>query len=125
MFLKRFEREIYAAFRIVVGLLFMMHGSQKLLGYPVSGPADLPAVVTYVTAPIELVGGLLVMVGLMAGWAAFLGSGLMAAAYWIAHGLKAIHPIENGGELAVLFCFSLMLIAARGSGSYSIDSFRK
>ena len=90
----------YAALRIVTGLLFMFHGSQKLLGWPVPPMEGMPPFITYIAGPIELIGGALVMVGLMTRWAAFFCSGLMAAAYWMAHGSKALYPMLNGGELA-------------------------
>lgn len=109
--------------RIVTGLLFLWHGTQKLFAFP-AAPPPIPAFVTYIAGPIELVGGLLVMIALFAGWAAFLSSGLMAAAYWMAHGTKALFPLVNGGELAALYCFVFLFIAARGSGIWSVDAAR-
>jgi putative oxidoreductase len=114
----------YAALRIVTGLLFLFHGSQKLLGWPVEPTAGIPAFVTYVAGPIELVGGALVMVGLMTRWAAFVCSGLMAAAYWMAHGSKALFPMMNGGELAIVFCFAFLYISSQGPGIWSLDAMR-
>ena len=70
---------------------------------------------------IELLGGLLVMVGLFTRWAAFLSSGLMAAAYWMAHGFGALLPIQNHGELAVIYCFVFLYISSRGGGMWSFD----
>lgn len=119
-FMRPYESQIYAAFRIVVGLLFLWHGAQKLFGFPVPVP-EAPAFVLYVAGPIELVGGALVMIGLFTSWAAFLCSGLMATAYWMAHGTQALFPIQNGGELAVLYCFAFLLISARGAGIWGID----
>jgi putative oxidoreductase len=123
-FLRAYESQTYAAFRIVTGLLFMWHGTQKLFGFPAPMPADAPAFIVYIAGPIELVGGVLVMIGLFTGWAAFVCSGLMAAAYWMAHGLKAFFPSVNGGELAVLYCFAFLFIAARGAGIWSVDQSR-
>jgi len=71
---------------------------------------------------IELLGGVLVMVGFQTRWAAFLCSGMMAAAYWMAHGTNALLPIMNKGELAVIYCFVFLYIAAKGPGIWSIDS---
>jgi len=120
MFMKRFEEPAYALLRIVAGLLFLWHGSQKLFGFPAPVP-DAPAFILYVAGPIELVGGILVMVGLFTRWAAFLSSGLMAAAYWMAHGTKALFPLVNQGELAALYCFVFLAISALGPGVWSVD----
>ncbi|WP_447979988.1 DoxX family protein [Candidatus Nitrospira bockiana] len=122
-FLKPFQPQAYALMRIVAGLLFLWHGTQKLFGFPGS-PPPVPPFVTYIAGPIELIGGLLVAIGLFAGWAAFFCSGLMAAAYWMAHGTQALFPIINGGELAALYCFVFLFIAAHGSGIWSVDAAR-
>jgi putative oxidoreductase len=123
-FMARYESQAYAALRIVAGFLFVCHGSQKLFGFPGSAPGEMPAMVMYIAGPIELIGGLMVMVGLMARQAAFLSSGLMAAAYWMAHGTKALFPIMNHGELSMIYCFVFLFIAARGSGIWSVDASR-
>jgi putative oxidoreductase len=109
---------------MVFGFTFLWHGSQKLLGFPGGVPEGIPDFILYVAGPIELLGGLLVMIGLMTRWSAFLCSGLMAAAYWMAHGLNAVLPIENGGELSVLYCFAFLFIAAQGAGTWSVDAAR-
>lgn len=114
----------YAALRIVTGLLFLFHGSQKLLGWPVEPDTSLSAFVTYVAGSIELIGGALVMIGLMTRWAAFVCSGLMAAAYWMEHGSKALFPMMNGGELAIVFCFAFLYISSQGPGIWSLDAMR-
>ena len=119
-FLRPFASPLYAILRIVTGFLFLWHGAQKLLGFP-GGGSELPALIRYVAGPIELVGGILVMVGLQTRGAAFLCSGLMAAAYWMAHGTRAPLPIQNQGELAVLYCFVFLYIAAKGGGAWSLD----
>ena len=82
-FMKPFAPQAYAVMRIIFGLLFMSHGLSKLFGYPVASP-PMPAPLIYVAAAIELVGGALVAIGLMTRWAAFICSGMMAAAYWMA-----------------------------------------
>ena len=122
-FMKSLEPQTYALMRIVAGFLFVWHGSQKLLGFPPS-EMEMPAFIQFVAGPIELIGGLLVMVGLFTGWAAFLCSGLMAAAYWMAHGTQGLLPLQNGGELAALYCFAFLFISARGGGIWSVDGAR-
>lgn len=121
-FMVSYGDQTYALMRIVFGLLFVFHGSSKLFGFPVPPPAEAPAFVIYVAGSLELVGGLLIAIGLQTRWAAFLCSGLMAAAYWMAHGTKALFPIQNHGELAVLYCFAFLYIAAQGAGIWSVDN---
>ena len=123
-FMRGFESQSYAAMRIVAGLLFLWHGASKLLGFPVPPPPGAPSFVIYLGGSIELVGGTLVMIGLLTRWAAFLCSGMMAVAYWMAHGTKALFPLENGGELAALYCFVFLFISARGAGIWSVDATR-
>jgi putative oxidoreductase len=122
MFLANYSPRCYALMRMVAGFLFMWHGFQKLFGFPPGMPAGVPAFIIYIAGPIELVGGLLVMIGLVTHWAAFISSGEMAFAYWIGHGTKALLPIQNQGELAVLYCFVFLFIAAQGGGIWSVDS---
>ena len=126
--LESFRGEAYALLRMISGFLFAAHGSQKLLGFPAAAPASLPDFVIYVAGPIELVCGLLIMVGLLTHYAAFLASGHMAFAYWMYHGgqfmearWQKIFPIENGGELAVLYCFAFLFIATQGAGIWSVE----
>jgi putative oxidoreductase len=122
-FLAKYEPQAYALMRIVTGFLFLFHGVQKLFGFPPM-PGEAPAFVLYVAGPIELFGGILVMIGLFTRPAAFLCSGQMAVAYWMAHGPRALLPIQNQGEPAVLYCFVFLYIAARGSGIWSADGGR-
>lgn len=112
--------KVYAVMRIVVGFLFLWHGSQKVLGFP-GGPQEMPDAIRWTAGPIELLGGVLVMIGLQTRWAAFVCSGTMAAAYWIGHGTQAVLPVQNGGELAALYCFVFLFISAHGSGIWSVD----
>ena len=121
-FMSKFNSQVYAAMRIVAGFLFLWHGMQKLFGIPSAMPAGVPAFITYVAGPIELIGGTLIMIGLFTHWAAFLASGQMAFAYWMAHGTKALLPIQNNGELAALYCFIFLFISTQGSGIWSIDA---
>ena len=119
--LARLRDPIYATMRIVVGLLFMMNGAQKLFG-AVGGRqvADLTSI-QGAAGVIEFGAGLLVMVGLWAGAAAFIASGEMAFAYFMVHAPQGGWPIQNNGQLSVLFCFSFLYIATRGSGILSLD----
>jgi putative oxidoreductase len=120
-FMKAYQGETYALMRIVAGLLFLWHGMSKLLGFPMPPPPEAPAFVIWVAGLIELVGGIAVMIGWQTRLAAFLSSGLMAAAYWMAHGTKGLFPVQNGGELAALYCFVFLFISARGAGMWSVD----
>ncbi|MBT0664158.1 DoxX family protein [Geobacter pelophilus] len=124
-FMSKYSDHCYALMRIVVGFLFLWHGVQKLLGFPPGMPDNVPAFITYVAGPIELFGGTLIMIGLLTHWAAFITSGQMAVAYWIGHGTKALLPLQNNGELAALYCFVFLFIAAYGSGIWSVDGLLK
>jgi putative oxidoreductase len=123
-FLGTYAPYLYALLRIVAGLMFAMHGSQKLFGIP--GGKDPVALFSMMGSAgvVELVGGLLIALGLFASIAAFIASGQMAVAYFMAHAPQAALPLLNGGEAAVLYCFLFLYIAARGSGVWSLDSLR-
>jgi putative oxidoreductase len=127
-FLGRFSPQLYSVLRIVAGFIFMLHGTQKLFGVPAmptppggQAPAHLPPLLM-VAGVIELVCGLLILLGLLAGWAAFLASGEMAVAYFIQHFPRHPLPVVNQGDPAVLFCFIFLYIASVGSGIWSLDS---
>ncbi len=125
----RLEGPAYAALRIVAGSMFACHGMQKLFGW--FGAGSQPAIGTqiWVGGLIELVGGLLITIGLFTRAAAFLAAGMMAVAYFQFHwklqigGWKWL-PVVNRGELAVLYCFVFLLMAARGPGAASVDRMR-
>jgi len=121
-FMKQYEGQTYALMRIFSGFLFLFHGSQKLLGFPTESMAG--GYVKWVAGSIELVGGALIMIGLFTAPAAFLASGLMAAAYWMAHGRTEFLPILNGGELAVMWCFVFLYISSKGDGMWSVGGKR-
>ena len=121
-FMSSYNSQGYALMRIVVGFLFLWHGAQKLFGIPSPIPGEVPAFITYIAGPIELIGGTLVMIGLFTRWAAFLASGQMAVAYWMVHGTKAVLPIQNNGELAALYCFVFLFISTQGGGIWSVDA---
>jgi putative oxidoreductase len=111
--------------RIVTGFLFIQHGGQKVLGFPAPqhGPFDLFSIMG-VAGALELVGGLLIMVGLFTRPVSFVLSGLMAFAYFMAHAGQGFWPMLNGGELAALYCFVFLYLSAAGGGAWSIDGIR-
>jgi putative oxidoreductase len=110
--------------RIIVGLLFACHGAKKLLS--VFGGQGLPSDhLIFAAGVIELLGGILIVIGLWASFAAFIASGEMAFAYFKVHASGGFWPIVNNGELAVIYCFVFLFIAAKGSGDWSLDSLRK
>jgi putative oxidoreductase len=121
--LGRYSNFFYALLRIIVGLLFASHGTQKLFGLPVGQKMDVPL---YIAAGvIELVCGILIAAGLRASFFAFIASGQMAVAYFKQHAPRGFWPMMqggNGGELAILYCFVFLLIASQGSGILSIDA---
>jgi putative oxidoreductase len=117
--LGRFSGPAYALLRIVAGLLFAMHGAQKLLG--LFGGQTVPTMSQpWFAGVIEVIGGIMIALGAFTSIAAFIASGEMAAAYFIAHAPKGMNPLTNGGELAVLYCFLFLYIAARGPGRWSL-----
>jgi putative oxidoreductase len=120
-FMQRWSAQAYALMRIMVGLLFLCHGLSKLFGFPVPPPPEAPAFVVYVAGTLELVCGTLVAIGLQTRFAAFIASGLMAAAYFMAHFPQGFFPMVNHGELAVLYCFVFLFVSAHGAGSWSIE----
>jgi putative oxidoreductase len=119
-YLGRFSEHIYGILRIVVGFLFACHGAQKLFG-TFGGTPHLSNPMFLAAGLIELVAGLMIAVGFFAGIVAFIASGEMAVAYFKVHASGGLWPIVNRGELAVLYCFLFLYIAARGSGAFSLD----
>jgi putative oxidoreductase len=118
--LGRYSEVLYAVMRAVIGFLFACHGAQKLLGmFGGQGWPSEPMML--VAGIIELGGGILVALGLWAGFAAFLASGQMAFAYFMAHAKGGFWPILNRGELAVAYCFIFLYIASKGSGRFSVE----
>ena len=120
--LDTYHSPVLGIFRIVIGLLFTVHGTTKLFAWPVSqgGAAAVGQWPYWWAGVIETVVGILVLLGLFTRIAALIGSGEMAFAYFTQHQPKGLWPIENGGELAVLYCFSLFLIAFAGAGAFAI-----
>jgi putative oxidoreductase len=122
--LARLAPYFYAALRIAAGLAFAQHGAQKLFGL-LGGQAVALSSQRGLAGIIEFVGGLMIALGLFTTPVAFLASGQMAWAYFQQHAPKGAFPIQNGGELAVLYCFIFMYLSALGSGKLSIDAIRK
>lgn len=122
--LGRYAPYFYALLRVVAGLAFAQHGAQKLFGV-LGGTAVELTSQRGLAGVIEFVGGILIAIGLFTSPIAFLASGEMAVAYFQAHAPRGFWPIQNGGELAVLYCFIFLYFAAAGSGKLSIDSVRK
>jgi putative oxidoreductase len=119
-FLDRYSPQILGLVRIVVGLLFLEHGLMKIVGFPAPMGAHLPPLIM-AAGIIELVGGVLVAAGLFSRIAAFICSGEMAVAYFMAHFPKGIYPALNGGEPAILYCFIFLYLAAAGPGAFAIN----
>ncbi|MDP2330940.1 MAG: DoxX family protein [Reyranella sp.] len=118
---------LLSVLRIMAGLLFLQHGTAKHFQIPVVPMfAKLELVsLSGIAGVIEIVGSLLLIVGLFTRTTAFVLSGLMAVAYFIAHAPRGFYPILNGGELAALYCFVFLYIAAAGAGPWSYDAMQK
>ena len=123
-FLRAWEGTIYGVMRILIGLLLMEHGLQKIFGLFGGVPDGMPLPLLYTAGGIELVGGLLVAVGFQTVIAAFICSGMMAVAYFMAHAPQGFFPILNHGELAIVYCWIFLFIAAHGPGKFSLDGAR-
>jgi putative oxidoreductase len=125
-FLNRYAPQIHGVLRIVAGLLFLEHGTQKMFHFPVAADATVRAfnLMAFPGGPagvIEVVAGLLIVLGLFSRYAAFIASGEMAAAYFIAHFPRSPFPLLNGGGEAVLYCFLFLYLAAAGPGSFAVN----
>jgi putative oxidoreductase len=117
--LKKLEPYTYALLRIVFGFMFACHGASKIFGlFGGHKPTDT---LGWTGAGIELAGGILILIGLLTPLAAFIASGEMAVAYFMVHQPRGHLPIQNGGELAVIYCFVALYIACRGAGKWGID----
>lgn len=118
---------LLSVLRIVSALIFLEHGSQKLLGFPPmaqGAPAPAPLTLFWFGGVLELFGGLLLLIGLFSRPVAFILAGEMAVAYWMFHAPKSPFPALNMGDAAILYCFVFLYIAAAGPGPWSVDSRR-
>ncbi len=115
---------VLSILRIVAAILFFEHGTQKILGIP--EPKYVPEMfsLTWVAGIMEIVGGALLILGLFTRPVAFLLSGQMAVAYWMAHAPNSIFPVLNGGDAAILFCFVFLYLVFAGPGPWSLDARR-
>jgi putative oxidoreductase len=121
-FLSKYSSQILGITRIIVGLLFLEHGLMKLVGFPAAmGTPPLPPLML-AAGIIEVVGGGLVALGLFSRIAAFICSGQMAVAYFIAHFPRGLYPALNGGDGAILFCFIFLYLAAAGPGAFAVNN---
>ncbi len=129
-----YHSPVLSAFRIIFGLLYTIHGAQKLFGWPVpppGGAAEVGSFPFWWAGLIEVVLGILITVGFFTRIAAFIASGEMAFAYFYQHwpplkgGGASFWPIANGGELAIMFCFAFLLIATTGAGAAAVDARRR
>jgi putative oxidoreductase len=116
--MKRYEIQAYALVRITTGFMFLCHGATKFM---TMAEATRPWHIQWIAAPIELIGGALVMVGLLTAPAAFLCAGMGAAAYWVGHFPRGnVLPISNGGDAAALYAFVFLYISAKGTGIWGV-----
>jgi len=116
---------VLSLLRIVAALLYFAHGTQKLLGFPPSERVIETFSLSWISGVIELIGGGLLILGLFSRPVAFLLSGHMAVAYWIAHAPRSAYPVLNGGDAAILFCFVFLYLTFAGPGPWSIDALRR
>jgi putative oxidoreductase len=119
----------HTALRVMTGLLLLQHGTAKMLGFPMNDMlkgmfGGMPGGMLYFTGLLELVAGILIVLGLFTRSVAFILAGFMAVAYFMAHAPQGFFPILNFGELAVLYCFVFLWLATSGSGPYSLDAAR-
>jgi putative oxidoreductase len=120
--LSRYADTVYCIMRLVIGLLFACHGGQKILGFPPGGHGGPMDAMGLSGAWIELAGGFLIAFGLLTRIAALIASGEMAVAYFMVHANGGFFPIQNHGELAVIYCFAFLFIVFYGAGGLSIDA---
>lgn len=121
-FLETYQEQAYALLRMTAGFMFLLHGTQKFFNFPQQYPYGELGFLTIAAGTVELVGGILILLGLTTRAAAFICSGTMAVAYWMYHGTPPFYPLVNGGEVAALYCFIFLLIACKGAGIWSMDN---
>jgi putative oxidoreductase len=122
--LNRYQPYAIGALRIVAGLLYLEHGTQKAFGFPIPGPETLSGLSLASTA-LELVGGVLIILGFFTRPVAFVLSGHMAFAYFLAHFPRSFFPVANGGDASILFCFVFLALVTTGAGALALDNRKK
>ncbi len=116
---------VLSILRIVAALLFFEHGTTKLLGFPPSDHSPEVLSLSWIAGALELVGGAFLIVGLFTRPVAFILSGEMAFAYWMAHAPRSPFPVVNMGDAAILYCFVFLYLAFAGGGPWSLDALRR
>ncbi|WP_424134713.1 DoxX family protein [Roseomonas chloroacetimidivorans] len=118
---------ILSVLRIVAALIFLLHGTQKLFGFPAPPASGLPPIMSIygIGAILELVGGILLLLGAFTRPVAFILSGEMAVAYWMFHAPRNLYPTLNGGDAAILYCFVFLYLVFAGPGPWSVDAARR
>jgi putative oxidoreductase len=116
---------VLSILRIVAALLFFEHGTSKLLGFPPSDHSPEVLSLPWIAGALELVGGAALILGLFTRPVAFILSGEMAFAYWMAHAPRGAFPLANGGDAAILYCFVFLYLAFAGGGPWSLDALRR
>ncbi len=117
-----YQPQLLSLLRIVAGLLFVTHGTAKVLGFPAMEGMPAPGFsLPGLSGPLELILGFLLLIGLFSRPAAFLASGFCAVGYWTVHGTQALLPLQNGGETIALYCFVFLYLVAAGPGPWSVD----
>ena len=122
--LDRYAPHALSVLRIVSALIFFAHGTQKILGFPASQMNPAAFSMSWIAGMLELVGGAFLILGLFTRPVAFVLSGLMACAYWIAHAPQSPYPALNGGDAAILYCFVFLYLVLAGPGPWSLDALR-
>lgn len=125
-FVATWSPRLLAVLRIVAALIFLAHGTQKLLGFPESPrpmTVELFSLI-WLSAVLELVCGAMMLVGFQTRLAAFVASGEMAFAYFLAHAPRSVFPVNNNGDAAILYCFVFLYLAVAGGGAWTLDSRR-
>ncbi|WP_108398559.1 DoxX family protein [Devosia submarina] len=119
--LSAYTPQALAALRIIAALLFMAHGTQKLLGFPAAEFSPPMFSIFWFAGVIEIVAGVMILLGFFTRPAAFIASGTMAVAYWMAHAPSNFFPVNNGGDAAILFCFVFLFLVFAGPGAWSVN----